>query len=126
MKKEFSKKWKASKQPRKQRKYRANAPLGVKRKFLSSLLLKELRKKHGMRNVVVRTGDRVKILRGNFRKKTGKIVSVDMKKGKVCVEGIEHVKKDGSKAYYPLNASNLMIAELNLDDKRRKKRLGAK
>ena len=35
MKKEFSKNWKASKQPRKQRKYRANAPLHLKRKMIN-------------------------------------------------------------------------------------------
>jgi len=34
MKKIFSTHWKASKQPRKQRKYRAKAPLHIKRKFL--------------------------------------------------------------------------------------------
>ena len=123
MKQKFSAKWKASKQPRKQRKYKANAPLNIKRKFLSTLLSKELRKKYEKRNIVLRKGDKVKVLRGNFRKTLGKVAGTDVKKSRVFVESVEHVKKDGSKSYYPLNASNLMIMELNLDDKRRKKNL---
>ena len=44
MKKKFSNAWIGSKQPRKQRKYRHNAPLNVRNKFLSSHLSKELMK----------------------------------------------------------------------------------
>ena len=51
MKKDYSSKWKASKQPRKQRKLRANAPLHVKHKMMSSNLDKELRKKYEKRNI---------------------------------------------------------------------------
>jgi len=42
MKQKFSTTWKASKQPRKQRKYSANAPLHIKRKMLSANLSKTL------------------------------------------------------------------------------------
>ena len=121
MKKEFSNKWKGSKSPRKQRKYRANAPLNVKRKFLSSLLSKELREKYSTRNVKIRTEDKVKIMRGKFNKKTGKITGVDVKKTKVFVENIERIKRDGSKVSIPINPSNVMITELSLEDKKRKK-----
>ena len=62
MKQKFSTKWKSSKQPRKQRKYLANAPLHLKKKFISVNLSKELRKKHGKRNVSLRKGDIVKIM----------------------------------------------------------------
>ena len=54
MKSQFSKSWKSSKQPRKQRKYIAKAPLHIKRKLMGVNLSKELRKKHGKRNIVVR------------------------------------------------------------------------
>src|SRR3989338_176397 len=46
MKNKFSTKWKESKQPRKQRKYRANAPLHLRKKFVNVNLSKELRKKY--------------------------------------------------------------------------------
>jgi len=121
MKKKFSTKWKASKQPRKQRKYAANAPLHIKRKFVSINLSKELRKKHGKRNIPVRKGDVVKIKRGKFRKKQGKILEVKSKISKITVEGIQVKKLDGSKVNVKLQPSNLQIIELNLEDKKRLK-----
>lgn len=69
----------------------------------------------------LRTGDKVKILRGQFKKKTGKVTEVDLKWIKICIEGIENVKKDGSKVPYPIHPSNVTITELNLDDRERKK-----
>ena len=119
MKQKFSPKWKSSKQPRKKRKYIANAPLHIKGKFLSSLLSKELRKTHGKRNIRVRKGDKVKIMRGNFKAHAGRVETVLVKKTRVYVAGAELIKKDGSKVPYPLHPSNLMITELNLEDKKR-------
>ncbi len=123
MKKIFSKKWRESKQPRKQRKYRVNSPLHIKRKFLSVNLSKELRKKQKRRNVPVRKGDVVKVMRGKFKKKQGKVTKIETKKGKIFVEGIQIKKKDGSMANVYLRPSNLQIIELNLEDKKRVKSL---
>jgi len=97
MKKKFSTKWKASKQPRKQRKYLANAPLHIKNKFLSVNLSKELRKKYGKRNLRVKKGDKIKILRGKFKKRIGKVKEVKPKMSKIYIEGIQVKKQDGSK-----------------------------
>ena len=119
MKKEFSTKWIGSKQPRKQRKYIANAPLHIKRKFLSVNLSKDLRKKHSRRNIEVKKGDMVKIMIGKFRKRQGKVTEVNVKKLKIMVEGIQIKKQDGSKVNVSLRPSNLQIIELNLEDKRR-------
>jgi large subunit ribosomal protein L24 len=120
MKKQFSTAWKASSQPRKQRKYLAKAPLHIKRKFLNVNLSKDLRKKYGMRNISVRKGDIVKIMKGKFKKKTGKILEVKTKKAKVYVEGMQVKKLDGSKVNIPFRTSNLQIIELNSEDKKRK------
>jgi large subunit ribosomal protein L24 len=121
MKNKFSKHWRASTQPRKQRKYLANAPLHLKRKLLSVNLSKELRKKFGKRNAIVRKGDTVKVMRGKFKLKTGKIMEVNVKKSKVIIDGITVKKQDGSKANIKMRPSNLQIIELNLDDKKRMK-----
>ena len=122
----WSNNWKASKKPSKQRKYRINAPLHIKHKFLAAHLSKELKKKYGKRSLPVRKGDKVKIMTGQFRKHVGKILKVDLKKSKVHVEGADLIKKAGGKALYPIHASNLEILELNLDDKERKKILERK
>src|SRR3989344_2724324 len=119
MKKAFSTQWKGSKQPRKQRKYRANAPLHIRRKIMSSNLTKELRKKYGTRNISVRKGDSVRIMTGAAKKKTGKVEQVDVKKMKITVEGIHRTKKDGTKIALWFDPSNVQIKELTLTDKKR-------
>jgi len=119
MRQKFSNLWKASKQPRKQRKYLANAPLHTRHKFLSAHLSKELRKKHGKRNLPLRKGDEVLVMRGNFRKKKVKVASINLKRGKVTLENIQRTKKDGTKVNVYFHPSVLQIESLNLDDKER-------
>ena len=126
MKKRYVKSWKTSVQPRKQRKYRHNAPLHEKSSMLNSNLSEELRKKYGKRSLRVKIGDKVKIMRGSFRKKEGKVEEVDVKNLKVYVSKIETQKRDGSKSRVPMDPSNLQITELNMDDKNRKKKLESK
>jgi large subunit ribosomal protein L24 len=123
MKRKFSTHWKSSKQPRKQRKYIANAPLHIKRKLMSVNLSKELRKKYQKRSVPLRKKDTVKIMRGKFKGKKGKIIKVLLKTQKVEVEGIQIKKQDGSKVNIKLRPSNLQIIELNVEDKKRNKAL---
>lgn len=77
-----------------------------------------------MRSITLRKGDKVKIMRGSFSGKSGKIDRLDLKKTKAYIAGIEVVKKDGTKILRPLHPSKLMITELNLDDKKRLKRSG--
>ena len=122
----FSKAWNRSKNPRKQRKYRLTAPLHVKHKLVGSLLSKELRKKYGKRNMGVRKGDKVKIMRGKFKKLEGKIERINLKKIKVFISGVELTKKDGSKKMLAVHPSKIMITELNLDDKLRRQALERK
>ena len=126
MKTKFSSSWIKSKQPRKQRKYRYNAPLHIKQKFVSAHISKELHKRYNRRNMNLRKGDSVKVMRGQFKSKVGKIEEVSLKKIKVYVSGIEVVKRDGTKARYPIHPSNLIITEVNMDDKMRNKILGRK
>ena len=121
MKQKFSKTWKASKRPGKQRKYAANAPLHVRRKMMSANLSKELRKKYGKRNLPLRKGDTVSIMRGKFKKKQGKIIRINSQYEKIYIEKVQVKKKDGSNVDVPVRASNLQIIELNLDYKKRVK-----
>jgi len=126
MKQKFSTSWKASKKPAKQRKYAANAPLHIKKKFVSVNLSKELRKKYEKRNIPVRKEDNVKIMRGKFKGKEGKVLKIELKKSKVTVEGIQIKKQDGSKVNVKMQPSNLQITELNLEDRKRNKMLNKK
>jgi len=123
--KKYSPSWKRSVQPRKQRKYRYNAPLHVRQKFMHVHLSPELRKKYSLRNIQLKTDDKVKILRGQFKKKEGKVERIDLKREKVFIIGMERIKKEGTKSFIPFNPTNLMIIELDLN-KKRKEKLGEK
>ncbi|HLC64948.1 MAG TPA: 50S ribosomal protein L24 [Candidatus Nanoarchaeia archaeon] len=126
MKKKFSVAWKGSSKPKKQVKYRHQAPLHIKHKMVSAHLSGELRKKYGKRSAPLRKGDKVKIMRGNYKKKDGKVLDVNLKRTKVFIEGFQVSKIDGTKSNIPFAPSNLMIVDLNLDDKERKKSIEVK
>lgn len=119
MKNDFSINWVSSTSPKKQRKYRSNAPLHIKRKMLSVHLSKELRSKYKTRNVVIRKGDGVVITRGKFKGKEGKIDKVYTKQIKVGVDSAKNITKKGNKVPFKIRPSALIITELNLSDARR-------
>lgn len=121
MKRQFSKHWKSSKQSRKQRKYRFEAPVSIKRKMMSSNLSKELRKKYGKRNMTPRKGDTVRVMVGKFRNQKGKISDVNLNKMKILIENLQVQKKDGSKVNIPFEPSNLQIVEIGEEKDRIKK-----
>ena len=120
----FIKKTRSS-QPRKQRLARAHAPHHVARKQMASHLSEELLLKYNRRSATVIAGDEVKVLRGDHRGKTGKIVGVDVSVRTVVVEGITNKKADGTEVALPVDPSNLLIVRLNLEDKRREAKLEA-
>jgi len=119
MKKEFSKHWIGSKQKRKQRKYRANAPIHIRRKMMGGNLSKPLRQKYERRSIIVRKGDNVKVMRGKFKGKTGKINMVSLQDLRISIEGLQIQKKDGTKVNVYFKPSNIQIQELDLSDKKR-------
>ena len=126
MKSKFSSSWISSKQPRKQRKFRENAPLHQKHRFLSAHLSKDLRAKYGKRSLPLRKGDEVLVMRGSFKKKKAKVDSVNLKRLIVTLEGIQRTKKDGTKIAVYFYPSILQIISLNLDDRKRLKAKEAK
>lgn len=107
--------------PSKQRMYVRNAPLHIRSTLLGSHLSKDLRQKLKKRSLRVRKGDKVKVLRGQHKGKTGTVERVDTKRMKIFITGVEFSKKDGSKAMYPVHPSKLLIQELHAD----KRRLGS-
>jgi len=120
MKKSFSLSWITSKQPRKQRKFRYNAPKHVRHKLMAAHLSKDLRTKYKKRSFPLRIKDRVKVLTGQFKGKIGEIERIDIKKYKVHVKDVDFKRGEGQKTPYPLHPSNLQIISLDLDDKKRK------
>jgi len=118
--------FKKSAKPKNQRKYRANAPLHRRSKMMNAHLSKELSKKFGKRTARVIKGDKVKIMKGQFKGKSGKVEEINLKNYKVFVAGIELQKTEGTKVRIPIAVSNIMITELNLSDKKRQEILKRK
>ncbi len=115
----WSKSWRSSKDPSKQRKYVYNAPLHIKRKMLKAMLSKDLKEKLKKNAVVIRKGDKVKILRGDFKGQVGEVIKVMTKKLRVYVDVAKRKNVKGEEKHIPLHPSNLMIVDLNLEDKKR-------
>tara|TARA_Y100000310_G_C20695139_1_gene825123 strand:- start:2727 stop:3080 length:354 start_codon:yes stop_codon:yes gene_type:complete len=90
---------------------------------MASHLSKELRSKYKKRSFPIRKDDEVKIMRGKFKGKTGKIANIDRPRKRVAIEGIQRKKKDGTKINIFFNSSVLQIQKLNLEDKKRVKAL---
>ena len=110
-----------SRQPRKQRRAYFNAPLHVRQKLMTAPLSRELREKYGVKRLPVRKGDKVKVMRGDFKGHVGEVVRVDLKRYRIYVDGVTIKKADGTPVFRPLHPSKVMIVELNLDDEWRKK-----
>jgi large subunit ribosomal protein L24 len=112
--------------PTKQRKKLFQAPDHVRYKFFAAPLSPELRASHGVRTLSVRSGDSVRIMRGDQKGFEGKITSINRKKYRIYVEGLTREKVDGTTIFVPIHPSKVMITRLNLDDKWRKKILDRK
>ena len=106
-------------QPRKQRKALYTAPLHIRSKIMSANLSKDLRADIGKRSLPIRVGDKVQVVRGDFKGHEGKVESIDAKRYKVTVEGVTLSKPDGNAVLLPIHPSNLMIIEADLKDERR-------
>ena len=113
-----------SKQPRKQRKALYNAPAHTRGKHLSATLSKDLRADLGKRSLPLRTGDKVRVLRGDFKGHEGEVLSVDYGSYKVTIEEVTLSKPDGTAVFLPVDPSNLMIIDANTKDDRRIKNRG--
>ena len=113
-----------SKQPRKQRKALYNAPAHARGKHLTASLSKDLRAKVGKRSLPIRTGDKVSVVRGDFKGHEGEVLTVDYTSYKVTIEEVTLAKPDGTNTFLPVDPSNLVIIDADLKDDRRIKNKG--
>lgn len=112
-----------TKQPRKQRQQDRDRALHERHSQLRATLSDDLREEYEQRNVRVNAGDTVEILRGDAAGEEAEVLSVDLKEETVAVEDVTIEKADGEETPLPLDASNLRVVSLDLDDDRRRERL---
>ena len=107
----------ASSKPAKQRKRQKLAPAHIRRRILVSRLSEDLYQKHRVRKLSVRTGDSVRIARGDFAGLEGKVETVDYSSGRLYVEGMTREKAAGVASKLPVHVSKVLLTNLNLSDK---------
>jgi large subunit ribosomal protein L24 len=112
-----------TRQPRKQRNQRRDAPLHERQKHVRAPLSPELREEYGRRNARVNAGDTVEVMRGDHAGTEAEVAEVDLKDETVLVEEVTVEKADGEEVLRPLDASNVRVVELDLEDERREARL---
>ena len=112
--------------PRTQRRKLFQAPAHVRYKHFAAPLSPDLKTKHGTNAVPVRSGDTVRVMRGDRKGFEGKITRVDRQKYRIFVEGVTREKVDGSSIQIPIHPSKVMITNLSLDDKWRSEALKRK
>ena len=106
-----------SAKPSKQRRWLFQAPLHKKRRMLSAHLSSELAERHKARRIPIRSGDRVRIMRGEFAGLEGKVEKVEYSTGRIFVEGMTREKAAGVSSKLPVHSSKVLLTDLNLSDK---------
>jgi len=104
---------------RKSRKAHFQAPSSVRRKILSAPLSAELRNKYLVRSMPVRKDDEVHVVRGFFKGREGKVLTVYRRKFCIHVERVTRDKANGGTVNVGIHPSNVVITKLKLDKDRK-------
>ncbi len=110
-----------SSQPRKQRKSLYSVSLHKRQKMLSVNLAKQLRKKIKKKNMPIRKGDKVEVVRGEYKGVKSIVNRVDLNKLRVTLEDVKRNKTEGTETRVSIHPSNLRITELDMSDSKRQK-----
>jgi large subunit ribosomal protein L24 len=102
------------------RKQQKNAPIHIRRRYISAPLSPNLKTQYGARTMTVVENDTVTITKGDRKLAEGKVLRVNTRDCRVYIEGVTRTRLDGSTVQIPVRAENVMITKLNLDDNRRK------
>ncbi|KAI9098151.1 60S ribosomal protein L26 [Phlyctochytrium arcticum] len=104
---------------RKSRKAHFSAPSSERRKIMSASLDKELREKYNCRSIPIRADDEVKIVRGTYNGREGKVTTVYRKKWCIYIEKVTRDKVNGASVMIPIHPSKVVVTKLKLDKDRR-------
>ncbi|KAF7778586.1 hypothetical protein Agabi119p4_2931 [Agaricus bisporus var. burnettii] len=104
---------------RKCRKAHFAAPSSIRRKIMSSGLSKELKARHNTRSLPIRKDDEVRIVRGKYKGREGKVTQVYRKKWVIHVDRVQRDKSNGATVPIGIHPSNVVITTIKLDKDRR-------
>ena len=104
---------------RKSRKAHFQASSTDRRRIMSAMLSRDLRKKHAVRSVPIRAKDEVKIMRGQQNGISGRVIRVRRGQFVIYVDKATREKTSGQQVHFPIHPSNVMITKLYLNQNRR-------
>jgi large subunit ribosomal protein L26e len=87
--------------------------------MMSSHLSKDLKDKYQVRSIPIRKGDQVKIVRGHFKSREGKVQTVYRRRRCIYIEKIVREKSNGQQSQIPIHPSNCIVTALKLDKDRK-------
>jgi large subunit ribosomal protein L24 len=99
--------------------FMGDVPKHLTERKLRSPLSRALREKYGRRNLRVIAGDTIKVIQGEYSGIEGKVEKVNMRRGSLAIEGIQREKVRGGNVKVEINSTNVVITDLDLDDKYR-------
>ena len=102
------------------------ATLFTRSKQLCSHLSKDLQQKYNKSSIRVTEGDTVRVMRGEFKGVSGKITRVSTLRNGIAVEGIKKEKLKGGNLDVFIHTSNVIVTDLNTEDKWRTSKLEGK
>ena len=104
---------------RKSRKAHFSASSSERRVIMSASLSKELQNKYNVRSMPIRKDDEITVVRGTFKNREGKVMSVYRKRYCIHVERITREKANGATVQVPIHPSKVIITRLKLDKDRK-------
>lgn len=105
-----------SRLPRKQRKANFSAHQFAGRRLLTVPLSQELRRRFGRRQLPVRKGDTVRVVRGSYEGQEERVAKVDTRSRTVTLDNITVKKADAKLKPLPVRPNHLLLTRLNLSD----------
>ena len=94
------------------------APSHVRRILMSAPLSKELRSKYNVRAMPVRKDDEVRVKRGSFKGREGKVIACYRLKWVIHVDKVNREKANGATVNIGLHPSNVELTKLKLTKNR--------
>ncbi|MFO8020331.1 MAG: 50S ribosomal protein L24 [Promethearchaeia archaeon] len=107
-----------SKKPKKQRKSLKTAKNHQRSKLLSTRLADFLQEEYGVKQLPLRVGDSIRIVKGEFKDFEGEVVEIDSKKQRAKIKEAVFEKTDGTEFHPSIHISNLIITSFKEEGKK--------
>lgn len=86
---------------------------------MSCALQKDLKSKFSVNSIPIKRDDEVKIMRGSFKGREGKVLSVYRRRWCIYIDKIVKDKVNGQQVQIPIDPSNCVITKIKMDKDRK-------